>query len=828
MAEVYQFQVNNNGTLLIIPSTNSQSEYRVIYIDPSQQAISFQIYEFELDKPLIPQDQITDQFIKIAISKRLVGDSQDKERKLAAIAQIGLETIYDFYRGLVQPETGIVNFSGSDISPEAIKADIIKSDIHILYDSDILFTKINNEPKWLMSQHITTPAPINEEPEKDFIKLTIDSLLTVNAFPKYIAHVLTGALIIDNIINRFKYAPKDASIFEKSLCGGLAEGTEMLVTTIGIGALTKAAMVGMLAAPETGGWSLLAFPMAIYAAKELDKIANASGDLAQNACHAVFQLLERSELSPLSEDERFIDLPSLNYFKKLHEDYQISVLNTNISNYISEGYYLIGTKDFTKAKTIFKKATSLIVKNPSIVKNELISELKAAIHLQKGQEYFIKQNYDQAIIEANETLRLTPNNPNGYILLANILNENLKLSESLTNYRKAATFISDPAFLSSLNEIIHDLEGELHLHSAQKLYETGDNHNALIEINKALQYYPNDADGYALRSDIYGQLNDADKQLADMTRAALLDSKYGAEAAHIRLAIQISQGIDFYDKQRNYTAAIAKANEAILLNANCEQAYFLRAGSYAAMGNLQQALTITGNREGGSSERYKHIESFVVYIQNEIQKRNAYQAQVEAACRQEMYQRQAMANMQDFQMRGQAMLRRSAQQKAIWDHQLQISLSSNLQQMQINQQKYQTQFQEQNKHFYTQLYQQSQAHHKRFYTEYKNKEIQHQKQLQPSFNYNHRTMPSLGRYTLPGKSNHHPATAPSHSIHGDSTNNPSGKQSSRLIPVQKNNPSVSCTLKSSSLNGSHRCEIHCDDGIPPIGVPSRFCGNGKS
>lgn len=96
MAEVYQFQVNNNGTLLIIPSTNSQSEYRVIYIDPSQQAISFQIYEFELDKPLIPQDQITDQFIKIAISKRLVGDSQDKERKLAAIAQIGLETIYDF------------------------------------------------------------------------------------------------------------------------------------------------------------------------------------------------------------------------------------------------------------------------------------------------------------------------------------------------------------------------------------------------------------------------------------------------------------------------------------------------------------------------------------------------------------------------------------------------------------------------------------------------------------------------------------------------------------------------------------------------------------
>jgi tetratricopeptide (TPR) repeat protein/formylglycine-generating enzyme required for sulfatase activity len=150
----------------------------------------------------------------------------------------------------------------------------------------------------------------------------------------------------------------------------------------------------------------------------------------------------------------------------------------------------------------------------------------------RGLSYFNKKEYDKAISDYNEAIRLQPNHAAAY------------------NNRGNA-------------------------YQAMKDYD-----KAISDYNEAIRLEPNYAVAYFKRGNAYEATKDYNKAISDYNEAVRLEPNHSV--------VYNSRGFAYYEK-KDYDKAISDFNEAIRLEPNFALAYVNRGNAYRQQGNQAQA-----------------------------------------------------------------------------------------------------------------------------------------------------------------------------------------------------------------------------------------------
>jgi tetratricopeptide (TPR) repeat protein len=162
------------------------------------------------------------------------------------------------------------------------------------------------------------------------------------------------------------------------------------------------------------------------------------------------------------------------------------------------------------------------------------SEQPAKTHFEKGKQLFNQSNYDEAIKEFDEAIRLKPDMAEAYAFRARSYNR-------------------------------------------KDDYDRG-----LADANKAIQLNPKLAVGYYARGNNYRDMNDKDSAIANYTEAVKLDPKFALAYAN--------RGNAYADK-KDYDRAIADYTEAIKIDNNYAWMYVDRGNAYAEKKDYDRAIT---------------------------------------------------------------------------------------------------------------------------------------------------------------------------------------------------------------------------------------------
>jgi tetratricopeptide (TPR) repeat protein len=157
----------------------------------------------------------------------------------------------------------------------------------------------------------------------------------------------------------------------------------------------------------------------------------------------------------------------------------------------------------------------------------------STIHAARGTGWAAKNDFDRAIVDFNESLRLDPNN---LVALSN---------------RGAAWLLK------------------------------GETTKAIADLDSVISLNPKNPASFSARGALWRQLREFDKSIADLNEAILLDPKQ-SQAYNNRALTWKDAG--------DYDRAIADLNEAIRLNPADEKAYGNRGNLWRLKGDLEHAL----------------------------------------------------------------------------------------------------------------------------------------------------------------------------------------------------------------------------------------------
>jgi tetratricopeptide (TPR) repeat protein len=158
----------------------------------------------------------------------------------------------------------------------------------------------------------------------------------------------------------------------------------------------------------------------------------------------------------------------------------------------------------------------------------------AAFYNKRGWDFYQKRDYDKAISDFNEAIRLDPNYARAY------------------NNRGI-------------------------VYGDKKEYD-----KAISDFNEAIRLDPNSAMAYDNRGNAYHDKKEYDKAISDLNEAIRLDPNYAKAYDNRGYA---------YNGKKEYDKAISDFNEAITLNPNYAKAYYNRGVAYRKQGNNAQART---------------------------------------------------------------------------------------------------------------------------------------------------------------------------------------------------------------------------------------------
>ncbi len=187
--------------------------------------------------------------------------------------------------------------------------------------------------------------------------------------------------------------------------------------------------------------------------------------------------------------------------------------------------------------------------------------------VQRSTAYAELSNYDQAIIDASEAIRLEPNYPYGYWIRGSLYHAQGDLDRALLDLFQALYL--DPEFQVTYFEL-------------NALYiELDDWERAVADWSAAIRVNPNNKIAYAFRGWSYCRLGDYESGIADFSQAIQLDPNYAAGYSNRGWA---------YEQMDNWAQALADYSEAIRLDPGNAFYYFERGDAYDALSNYEQAV----------------------------------------------------------------------------------------------------------------------------------------------------------------------------------------------------------------------------------------------
>jgi tetratricopeptide (TPR) repeat protein len=196
------------------------------------------------------------------------------------------------------------------------------------------------------------------------------------------------------------------------------------------------------------------------------------------------------------------------------------------------------------------------------------SEGKAAWdNMNRGYAAMLKGDYDRAIAEYTEAIRLDPDFPAPYEHRAVAFFEKGEVDRAIADNTAAILLAPDRA-------VLYRNRGREYAHK-------GDYHQAIADFNAALRLEPENADAYCDRGGSLAQCGEADKAIADCNKAIQLNPQ-------LVLAYNIRGGMYLYTKQCD--RALADFSQAIGLDPKNAYAYQYRGETYLAKKEYEQAV----------------------------------------------------------------------------------------------------------------------------------------------------------------------------------------------------------------------------------------------
>jgi lipoprotein NlpI len=194
-------------------------------------------------------------------------------------------------------------------------------------------------------------------------------------------------------------------------------------------------------------------------------------------------------------------------------------------------------------------------------------DLRSA-HFIRGAEYAEKHDYDRAIADYNETLRLDPEYAGVFIFRGDAYRAKQNYDRAMADYNEGIRL--DPKYAY----------GFVRRGNAYHFKQNYD--RAIADYNEAIRLDPTSAYAFVSRGGTYYAMQNFDRAIADYNEAIRLDPK-DAEAF-------TSRGYVAYYVKQNYDRAIADYNEAIRLDPKLARAYYHRGRAYLYSGTPAKAL----------------------------------------------------------------------------------------------------------------------------------------------------------------------------------------------------------------------------------------------
>jgi tetratricopeptide (TPR) repeat protein len=165
--------------------------------------------------------------------------------------------------------------------------------------------------------------------------------------------------------------------------------------------------------------------------------------------------------------------------------------------------------------------------------------------------------FDQAIADFTQALRLDPNNATIYVERGNAYDNKGDFDQAIADHTQAIRL--DPNYATAYNQRGYNYS------------EKGEYDRAIADHNQVIRLAPNSAEGYFARALAYYRKGDYDRAIADSTQAIRLDPN--------DIAAYYGRGQVYY-KKGDYDRAIADFTQVIRLNPNYDAVYCDRGIAY--------------------------------------------------------------------------------------------------------------------------------------------------------------------------------------------------------------------------------------------------------
>lgn len=186
---------------------------------------------------------------------------------------------------------------------------------------------------------------------------------------------------------------------------------------------------------------------------------------------------------------------------------------------------------------------------------------------ERGKAYYSKRDYDHAIQDFSEAIRLDPSDRSAYY------NRGL----AYLNKNDPDSAIRDSSEVIRLNP--NDASAYNNRGSAYDVKNDYD--RAIQDFNQAIRLNPNVASTYNNRGNAFEHKEDPDRAIQDFDEAIHLHPNY--------TTAYYDRGLAYYDKG-DYARAIKDYNDAIRLEPNFGYAYVNRGAAYLLQSNLTAAI----------------------------------------------------------------------------------------------------------------------------------------------------------------------------------------------------------------------------------------------
>ena len=238
----------------------------------------------------------------------------------------------------------------------------------------------------------------------------------------------------------------------------------------------------------------------------------------------------------------------------------------SVQAYVSRGLEYFDKQDFDRAIAEYNEAVRLDSKH-------------ILAFYSRGQAYMKKKDYDRAISDYTEAIRLDPTFYWAFFGRGYVYDEKNDYDRAISDYTEAIRLNRDP---------------KTFFNRADSYKKKGDYGRAISDFTEAIRLNPKYAAAFHNRGVLYRENKDYDRAIADYNEAIRLNPKDPDPV--------FSSGNVYFDK-KDYNRAIAKYTEAIRLDPNQAGALYWRG----------QAKRMKGDASGGAADisRAKQLDPTV-------------------------------------------------------------------------------------------------------------------------------------------------------------------------------------------------------------------------